>query len=357
MRKQPLWLMVLLVSLSLFQSRAAGAATVIIVGPVNGPPVMVETMVRLKGELTSAGFDTQIVDAPPVAANSDGGSRTALEQMASRRAADALLAIVGAPAMTNGAPHSVEVWVVDNVTGKSVVRRIPFEPASASASKTLAIRAIELLRSSFLEIDLAAHARPSSGAAPPPPPAAVVELVNAGNPAHHRTRRVGVEVGGAALMSLDGVGPAVLPVLRVDWSLRSWLLVQATVAGLGTRPTVTRQVGSADVAQAYGLVGGSLCLRGGEHWRPFATLSAGALETSVDGRANAPNLGHSVGQWSFLVDLGLDVARNLPEPLFLSLGAHAQLAEPSVGVRFADSIVATSGLPNLVVTATVGAWL
>src|SRR5438067_8817675 len=86
-RKQPLWLMVLLVSLSLFQSRAAGAATVIIVGPVNGPPVMVETMVRLKGELTSAGFDTQIVDAPPVAANSDGGSRAALEQMASRRAA------------------------------------------------------------------------------------------------------------------------------------------------------------------------------------------------------------------------------------------------------------------------------
>jgi hypothetical protein len=64
-----------------------------------------------------------------------------------------------------------------------------------------------------------------------------------------------------------------------------------------------------------------------------------------------------VGNWSFLVDVGLDVARHLPEPLFLSLGAHAQLAEPYVGVRLAEAIVATSGRPNLVMTATVGAWL
>jgi hypothetical protein len=338
-----------LLSLCLLQSRAAGAATVIIVGPVNGPPVMVETIVRLKGELTSAGFDTQIVDAPPVASTGDGGSRAVLEQLASSRAAAAVLAIVGAPS-TSGAPDSVEVWVVDNVTGKSVVRRIPFEPTSASASKTLAIRAIELLRSSFLEIDLAAHAGQNAAGGPPPaPPAAVVELVNLGKPAHRRAQRVAIEVGGAAFLSLAGVGPAVLPLLRLDWSLRPWLLVQAALAGLGSRPTVARPAGSAEVAQAYGLLGG-------QDWRPFATLSAGALHTSVEGRANSPDEGHNVGQWSLLVDLGLDVALHLPEPLFLSLGAHAQLAEPYVGVRFADAIVATSARPTLLMTATAGAW-
>jgi hypothetical protein len=345
-----------LLSLCLLRVGAARAATVIIVGPVNGPPVMVETMVRLKGELTSAGFETQIVNAPPVASTADGGSRAALEQMASRHAADAVLAIVGAPSSSD-APDSVEVWVIDNVTGKSVVRRIPFEPASPNASKTLAIRAIELLRSSFLEIDLAAHAgQDATGARPAAPAAAVITLVNMGKPAHHRAQRFGVEVGGALLMSVGGVNPAVLPLVRFDWSLRSWFLIHAGLAGLGTRPTVTRPAGSAEVAQAYGLLGGSARLRAGEGWRLFATLAAGALHTSIEGRANSPNQGHSVAQWSALVDLGLDVALHLPDPLFLSLGAHAQLGEPYVGVRFVDAIVATSARPNLLVTASVGTW-
>ena len=39
----------------------ARPASVLIVRPANSPPVMVETLVRLKGELTSAGFDTEIV--------------------------------------------------------------------------------------------------------------------------------------------------------------------------------------------------------------------------------------------------------------------------------------------------------
>jgi hypothetical protein len=221
----------------------------------------------------------------------------------------------------------------------------------------LAIRAIELLRSSFLEIDLAAHqGRDTAGTSAPAPPAAVVKLVNMGKPAYHRAQRGGVEVGGAALMSLGGIGPTILPLLRFDWSLRSWLLVQAALAGLGTRPTIATPAGSAEVAQAYGLLGGSVRLRAGEEWRPFATLSAGALHTSVEGRANPPNEGHNVGQWSLLVDAGIDVALHLPDPLFLSVGAHAQLADPYVRVRFADAVVATSGRPNLLMTATVGAW-
>ena len=71
---------------------AARAASVIIVRPANTPPVMVETLVRLKGELTSSGFQTEIVEAAPGAA---GDSRAGLEQLAARRGADAVVAIVG----------------------------------------------------------------------------------------------------------------------------------------------------------------------------------------------------------------------------------------------------------------------
>ena len=201
--------------------------------------------------------------------------------------------------------------MIDKVTGKSVVRRVPFEPGSERASKTLAIRAIELLRSSFLEIDLAAHDRRNEpGTAPPPP--AVVHFVEMEKLALH-PERFGIEVGGAAVVSLDGVGPAMLPLVRFDWSLRPWSLLQAALAGLGTRPTVANAEGSAQVAQAYGLVGGSVRFRAGRRLRPFAALAAGALRTSVEGRADTPNQGRAVEQWSFLVDAGVGSQLRLPD--------------------------------------------
>lgn len=327
---------------------AARAASVMIVRPANSPPVMVETLVRLKGELTSAGFETAIVDGAP-AARGAADSRADLEQLAARHGADAVVAIVG-----DLSPDSVEVWVIDKVTGKSVVRRVPFEPGSERASKTLAIRAIELLRSSFLEIDLASQDRRNEpGAAPPP---AVVHFVEMEKLARH-PERVGVEVGGAAVMSLDGVGPAVLPLVRFDWALRPWLLLQAALAGLGTRPTVANAAGSAQVAQAYGLLGGSVRFRGDARLRPFAALAAGALRTSVEGRADAPNLGRAIEQWSFLVEAGVGSQLRLPDRFYLSLAAHAQLAEPYLAVRIVDTVVATSARPNLLLTLTIGAWL
>src|SRR6185503_6918721 len=213
------------------------AASVMIVRPANPPPVMVETLVRLKGELTSAGFETEIVDAVAPPGSAAGDSRAALEQVAARRGADAVVAIVG-----DQSPDSVEVWVIDKVTGKTVVRRVPFEPAAPRASGTLAIRAIELLRSSFLEIDLAAHDRQTAPRGAPPP--AVVHFVELERLAQHPDR-FAVAVGGAAVMSLDGVGPAVLPLMRFDWALRPWLVAAATLAGLGTRGTVEKQEGSA----------------------------------------------------------------------------------------------------------------
>ena len=336
--------------LGLLAATPARAASVIIVRPANSPPVMVETLVRLRGELISAGFETEIVDGPAPAASATGDSRSSLELLAAGRGADAVVAILG-----DLAPDSVEVWVIDKVTGKSVVRRVPFEPGAAGASKTLAIRAIELLRSSFLEIDLAARDRQNApGAAPPPP--AVVHFVEAERLARH-PETFGVEVGGAAVMSVDGVGPALLPLVRFDWSLGPWFVGQATFAGLGTRPTVESQAGSAQVAQAYGLLGASVRFRPGARLRPFAALAAGILHTSVDGLADAPNQGHATGRWSFLADAGVGSQLRLPDRFYISVAVHAQLAEPYVAVRVLGAVVATSARPNLLMTLTVGAWL
>jgi hypothetical protein len=326
----------------------AFAATVVIMRPANSTPAMAETVVRIHGELISAGFGVEIVDGSALDGLMGRQSRDSLERLAEQRGADAVVAIVG-----DVAPNSVEVWVVDKVTGKSVSRRLPFEPQSERAPQTLAIRAIELLRSSFLEIHMAPREARQSPASTPP---AVFRFVGM-EPLAARSERVGVEVGAAAALGFGGVGLAVLPIVRFDWVLRPWLVGQASFAGLGTRPKVETGAGSAEVAQAYGVVGACYRFRAGRGWQPFLSLSAGALRTSVEGRANSPNQGQAVQQWSFLVDGGLGSWIKLRDRFYLALAAHVQMAEPYLGVRFVDTVVATSGRPNVLLTLTVGAWL
>jgi hypothetical protein len=86
-------------------------------------------------------------------------------------------------------------------------------------------------------------------------------------------------------------------------------------------------------------------------------LSAGALRTSFEGQADAPERGHSGEQWSFLVDAGLGARLRLADRYYLTPAFHVQLAQPYVAVHFVDELVASSGRPNLLASLTVGAWL
>jgi hypothetical protein len=325
------------------------AATVVIVRPANSSPAMAETMVRIHGELMSSGFDVETVDGASLAVSGNAQPQELLEKLAEQRGAVAAVAILG-----DVAPNSVEVWVVDKVTGKSVIRRLPFEPQSERGPQTLAIRAIELLRSSFLEIHLAPGERRDEKAAAPSP--TVVRFVAMDGP-KPRPERLGIEVGAAAVMGFDGVGAALLPVFRLDWALTPRLLAEVAMGGLGTRSAVDTGLGSAEVAQEYGLVGGCYRWRVGATVQPFFSLAIGALHTSVEGRANAPNLSLSDQSWSLLFDGGLGTWVPLRDRFHLAIAAHLQMADPYVGVRFLDSVVATSARPNVLLTLTVGAWL
>ena len=170
--------------------------------------------------------------------------------------------------------------------------------------------------------------------------------------------RFGVEVGGAAVISLDGVGPAVLPLVRFDWSLRPWFVVQAALAGLGTRPTVDGQAGSAQVAQAYGLARRQLSFPRGRAAASFR--DAVRRRAAHGGRGTRRRTRTRATPWSngrFSSTRASVRCCAYPIASTLSLAAHAQLAEPYVAVRFVDTVVATSARPNLLLTLTVGAWL
>lgn len=333
-----------LLSLSflLLGAGAARAASVVLVRPSDPSSSIAEALARVRGELVAEGFEVALMDGQP-----GGDSRPWLEQLARSRGADAVVAIEGALL-----PDSVEIWVIDRVTEKSVVRRVPFRSEAERAPKTFAIHTLELLRASFLEIALAPNLRIDQKPGVPP----AVSRFAQGEPTPSAPS-FGVEIGGAAVVGFDGGGASVLPVLRLDWAPRRSWLVQATLAGLGSRPTVEDQAGSATVRQELALAGVAYRWGGARAWRPKASLALGLLHTAADGHGNPSFHGRAAEQWSFLVDAGIGVGLPIRERFDASLAVHAQLAEPYPAVRFDKNTVATSARPSVLLVLTLGAWL
>ena len=152
------------------------------------------------------------------------------------------------------ASTAVDVWVFERRSGRREASRVAQEPTLENAAERLAIRAIEVLRSNLVEIDLGARGQRGATVAREPPAVAA----QGAPPPAPGADRVGLEAGAAVVSGLDGVGPALSPIVRFGWAPGSWLVLQGTVAGLGSRPTVMTAAGGARVAQQYGLLGGLL---------------------------------------------------------------------------------------------------
>ena len=336
-----------LLIVSLWAARAE-AAKVVIVRPGAVSPEVNETLSRLQGEVLSLGLEVALTERPAPANASE--SRAWVERLATecghgrghrrhrRRGA-------------GGRRH----LGIRPRPRRSEVSRVSLEPNTENAAERLAIRAVEVLRSRLVEIDLdreqAAGARGYAGGA---------RNRHAGSGARFRRippGRIDLQVGAALLTSFDGVGPALMPLVRIGWSARSWLVLQGALAGFGSRPTVTSAVGSARVAQQYGVLGAAIASGARALSSLYVALSAGVLRTAIDGQADAPADAHFVERWSFLLDGSLGARLRVAGRYHLTLAAHVQVAAPYVAIHFADTVVATSGNPNFLVSLTVGAWL
>jgi hypothetical protein len=194
-------------------------------------------------------------------------------------------------------------------------------------------------------------------AGPKPPPVEVTRFVDRALDSR-RDSRWAIEVGGSGVASFDGVGPALLPLVRLDLALGSYTLIRATAAGLGTRARVQAQSGWADLAEQFGLLEVGLRWRAGQRLQPFFSLGAGAQHTSAEGRASLPyTQGQTAGRWAFLADAGAGLRLSLVHHFELALEVHAQLAQPYPVVRFLGAQTATSGRPDLLPSLTLIAWL
>ena len=336
---------------SLLLAARAEAAKVVIVRPAGASPELNETLSRLQGEVLSLGLEVSIAERP-AAPESATDSRIWVERMATERETDAIIDVIG-----DSAGAAVDIWVFERRPRRSEVSRVVLEPSAENAPARLAIRAVEVLRSSLVQIDLTAKGTRAAPTAPEPPATVTKDLPHE---SEAPTGHIDLQAGAALLTSLDGVGPALTPLVRVGWTARSfapWLVLQGALAGFGSRPTVTSAAGSARVAQQYAVLGGCTCARSARLFHPAVALSAGVLRTAIDGQADAPADAHFVERWSFLLEGSVGARLRLPGRYHLTLAAHAQLAAPYIAIHIVDTLVATSGRPNLGLSLTVGTWL
>jgi hypothetical protein len=323
--------------------RADQNIRVLLLRPVPASPSQSEAIVRIKSELSAGGFEVTVRDSRLAALPPE--PRTLMEPSSELPAPSATLGIFGD--LDHG---TAELWVVDRITGKAVVRRMHVETSEdRPISEVLAIRAQELLRASLVEVVV--EERPP--VAPVQKSPAQVERASADAESSPPAWRWALELGGAALGGWGGIDPALAPTVRLRVPLGQRLGIRLTGLGFGTRPMVRSRVGSASVRQDVLLLECAAWLGLGRRIRPVLSLGIGAARFAVDGTGIAPYQGEQTARWLLAGDGGIGLAVRVGAHWEAQLDLHALVLAPRPSVRFFDVDAAHAGLPTLLAILTL----
>jgi hypothetical protein len=305
--------------------RAGHAAPPLVVLLVDEPAGVLAA--RLGAEIGTLGFEVSARKAPV-------GPPNPIELEDAARAAQAVAAIQIARAR-----DGFDAWIVDRVTGKTVLRRVG--ALGDKDESLIALRAVELLRGSLIEIRVAQ--RPVGEIAAP---AAVEALVASELPPP--PSRVRLLVAPAAAASPGGVGVAGLLALGLRGRLGERLGLALDVALPLLTPRVAGPEGSSEVAPYVGTLGAE---------RSFASPGTSGLAAHLAGGLGVLGLGY-VGAAASSAYRGT-TDRTLAALAFGRVGVSAGLrpwlrasaslllaaAGPWPEVRFQGRHVADYGLP------------
>jgi len=306
-------------------------------------------LTRIREELVAGRFE--------VVMSEFGAESDALWTVDQPSARDSLatITLVGEP--DEGA---AELWIFEGgPSGRAAIRRFVL-PAGAGAhdEEVLAVRTLEFLRASALE--LARSPTPTPVAVPSPPPAPVVATIApAPSPSASPPKgpaasgRLSFELGLCLLESSRALGPAYVPLVRLRAELLSHLEARLSVAAFGTRPRVTAMNGSAAVEQDFGLLELRATFRRGHRIRPSLGVGGGAGLVRVAGAGNWPYGGLRSQQWASLFDAGGGVTISLWHRLALAVEAHVQAAAPYSTILVSGEEAARLGRPTFLTALTL----
>jgi hypothetical protein len=322
---------------------AESAALIVLVRPTQTTPAVTEALTRVRGELTADGFDVAMIDAQ-TASDPD---RT-LARVGQQTSAAATLGI-----FIRDEASVVELWVVDRVTNKTSVRRAEAERGDDwRAPEVLARRVVELLRASLLEVLVPAPRRANETASPQ------TQAYHWAARALERRRSTwGIDGGAAMLGGFGGVQAAILPVARLRLSLNESFTARLTLAGLGTRPTVSAEDGTAAISQALTLLELQAIPAKSKWVRPVLSIGAGAYHVGAEGNARWPYQGVDVARWTVAADAGAGISLPISSTFEIAIEGHAMVATPYPVIRFLGRDIANTGRPSIFAVVTLVGWL
>lgn len=303
----------------------ADPARVRVVQMGDADPAVRQATTRLEAELLAAGFAVDLDETPAT------GPPGEVESGASP-------SVVSIAILRSGSQIEADVRVVDSISGKTLLGRVDagLEPGPTPA-RTLAIRAVELLRASLLELGL----RPREELAVPP------QLKTARTDVAHRMETTAaprhamtgwsVQLGAATSLTA-GVGPTIGPAGWVSRSVAAGWLVGIRWIGPTFAPELRSPVASADVRQAIALAEIRFAY-GTARLAPLLALGLGAADTSATGHAVPPLRAHTAGGLSAVAHTSLGLHVRLVERLGIVLETGALVLSPVRPIRIAGEEV------------------
>ena len=320
-------------------ARAEPDVLVLVLRRVPADEILNEAILRIKSELLAGGFQVAVADID----GSDQGPdpRALMEKAAQALAPSATIGIFG-----NLEQGAADLWVVDRITSKTVLRHLEVQASSdRPISEVLAIRVQELLRASLVEL-LVDENRPDPPIAAPPPPR-IHRWVKQAVESRLAPWTLGLELGVSTFGGLGGLGPTLAPAARLRLALDERFWARLTALGLGTRPRVGTDIGSASVSQNLLLLEFAAWLRPRRLFRPLLSVGVGAERIAVEGAASGAYQGERNARWFAAADVGTGFALRLQAHWEVQLEAHALFEVPRPAVQFFDVEVARAGQPTL----------
>jgi hypothetical protein len=306
--------------------------------PLAGTQAEFESVLR--SELLAAGFE--VLTVPETA--SDGPT---LEAIAQRTESAAAVSIVQPPGSL-----AADVWIGDRLTGKTLLRHVRPERVAPETPSIVAIRAVELLRASFLELNETRSARSEMASVSstqawlaPPEPAAAAPADSRNDAPKSADARWSIAVGGAGIGGPGGLPSGLAPAFALSWRASSTWAAQLFALGpaLGT---VDMPVGSAKVDQEL------VALRSRfdivrSRFAPFLTVGLGAYHLGARGTASAPYVASSGQAWAAIALAGAGARVSLSRPVALVGELDAVVAAPRPVLQFAGQEGIYAGRPTV----------
>ena len=310
-----------------FQIARAEPSRVLLSRGDEADPIVRQATIRVEAELHAAGFAVDWEDAAAA-----GDPRSAPQTGSPPGFASIAI-------WRSGSDAVADVWVADHLSGRALIRRVDAgsEP-EAERARTLAIRAVELLRASLLAL----RQRPVEGAAQRAPgnsmPADGSHGMGPGRVARPPLAGWSIALGVATTLTA-GFGPTVSPCVWVSRAMAAGWLVEALWVGPTYGPTLRGASATATLQQMI-LLADVRRVVGRGRVAPLATVGVGVVDSQATGQASLPLQAHDV--------------HGLSGALHASLGLHVRLMDRVGLVAETGALLLVPARPVRVVGETVG---